>query len=80
MKIQIDKSKWNRALDNPPKDGEKVFYWFEPVGLFIGKFELDYCEELDTVLHTFYSKFGFLSDEDVYWLPITALPVMLEEA
>jgi len=74
-KAVIDKSKWNRALDGIlPENDQEVFYWFEYAGLHQGKYERTYCEELNAYLNVFYSPMGFLSDEDVYWLPKDALP------
>lgn len=74
-KVIIDKSKWNRALDGKlPEDGQEVFYWFEYTGLNQGIYERNYCEELNAWVHIFCSVRGFLSDEDVYWLPKDALP------
>lgn len=74
-KVIIDKSKWNRALDGKlPEDGQEVFYWFEFTGLNQGVYERNYCEELEAWVHIFCSVRGFLSDEDVYWLPKDALP------
>lgn len=79
IKEVIDKSKWNRALDGIlPVDGQEVFYWFEYTGLHQGFYERSYCEELEAEIDTFYSKSGFLTDEDVYWLPLDALPFRLE--
>lgn len=74
-KAVIDKSKWNRALDGIlPENDQEVFYWFEYAGLHQGKYERTYCEELNAYLNVFYSPMGFLSDEDVYWLPKEVLP------
>jgi len=74
-KTVIDKSKWNRALDGVlPEHEQEVFYWFEHTGLNLGTYECAYCEELNCNIHIFYSPMGFLSDEDVYWLPVEALP------
>jgi hypothetical protein len=74
-KIVIDKSKWNRVFDGIlPEKEQEVFYWFEFTGLNEGRFDRYYCEELKCEVNTFYSPRGFLTDEDVYWLPKDALP------
>jgi phage terminase large subunit len=72
---EVDAEDWIRAYDNPPEHDQDVIYtfpeWNESV--FIGKYDgSEYVDKYDGntyTAHTFYSKAGFLGDEDVYWKP-----------
>ncbi len=65
---------WIRARDRYPKNGQRVLYWFEDVG---GPFEGEYTEEpfeqdgKTYVYHIFSGKHGFLTDDDVYYIPLS---------
>lgn len=60
---------WIKTSDKRPKDGEKIFYYFEPFESFhVGTYEAS----SDSV----YGKSGFTSmvPEVPYWMAIPALP------
>lgn len=65
---------WIRARDRYPKNGQRVLYWFEDVG---GPFEGEYTEEpfeqdgKTYVYHIFSGKHGFLTNDDVYYIPLS---------
>ena len=65
---------WFSIKDKVPEDGQKVVYFFKPVGTHIGFYERCKGEDALYGTHCFYSKSGFLTDEDVWWFPLPELP------
>lgn len=67
---------WKRALDGfLPEENQKVIYYFECVGTHVGYYKkgtypigiIDENKEVSCDI--FGGESGFLTDEDVYWMP-----------
>ena len=73
LRPDIQGKTWIRARDQYPKVGQRVLYWFEYIG---GPFEGEYSEEpfeqsgKQYTYHIFSSKYGFLTDDDVWYIPL----------
>ena len=64
---------WNNSHKNPPKDGEKIYYFGPHIGIGIGhyKYEERNMSGMELCPHTFKNvDFGFVDACDApYWLP-----------
>jgi hypothetical protein len=66
-----------RALEEIPRDGEHVLYWFEAIGYMQGCFSIQNGDIGDgevVKVHMFSSQYGFLANEDVYWISLEEKP------
>ena len=75
---EISGKVWVRAKECYPTNGQRVLYWFEPIG---GPFEGYYEEEVYEALmrdgpqgtvtsHIFGGKHGWLTNDDVWYIPL----------
>jgi hypothetical protein len=63
---------WNSSHNNPPKVGQKVYYFGPHIGIWIGcyKYEEQTVNDIRLCPHIFYGEGGYVDADDVpYWLP-----------
>ena len=60
---------WINMRDKTPKHIQKVFYFFEYVGVHVGQYEKIYCEDFEYFLDCFSGKKGSLCDDVTDWMP-----------
>lgn len=65
---------WIHITDRKPEDEQDVFYFFEVLGVYKGKYcKSNYYEGYDDIEpcwgDTFYGKKGFLTDDVTHWMP-----------
>ncbi len=65
---------WIHINDQKPEYQQDVFYFFEVLGVYKGKYrKYNYHEDLDDVEpcwgDVFYGKKGFLTDDATHWMP-----------
>jgi len=63
--------KWLSIKDHVPEPGQKVLYYFKPLGMFIGtytKADPEYGK------HCFSGKSGWLIDDVTHWMPLPKEP------
>jgi hypothetical protein len=65
---------WIKVEDELPEEGQKVIYFFEYVGIHIGKFMKDKDNIGCPYGNTFYGKSGFLTDDVTHWMPLPEPP------
>lgn len=67
-------SPWIRVKDQPPKEGQRVVYYFSIVGTHIGYYTQDeYGHDC------FYGEHGWLCDDVTHYIPIPELPLEQDE-
>lgn len=67
-------SKWIHIKDQKPQEEQDVFYFFEVLGVYKGKYQkVNYYEGHDDIEpcwgDCFYGKSGFLTDDVTHWMP-----------
>ena len=63
-----DTRKWILASFCLPKDGQKIYYFFDRLGIFRGEFHVDNSSIANP--NKFMSDYGVLDADDVqYWMP-----------
>lgn len=62
-------AEWINIDDETPKEGQRVIYYFEPLGSFFGKYTKGEDGE-----NIFYSSYGFLTDDVTFWFPFPDPP------
>lgn len=65
---------WIKVEDELPEIGQRVIYYFEHVGVHVGKFmKVDNNEDMPYG-NIFYGKSGFLTDDVTHWMPLPEIP------
>jgi len=59
---------WILVKDKLPKKGQKVFYYFDVVGVFAGKYN-GIIDEEDVYGHHFSGENGWLVGDVTHWMP-----------
>lgn len=59
---------WIKMKDQKPEEGQKVIYYFRPVGVHRGVYNRGYEEEYGHY-DCFSGKGGFLTDDVTHWMP-----------
>ena len=67
-------SEWILVSDRLPKDGQKVIYYFKPVGSHVGRYSKEIDEE-GYEHHVFHGRSGWLEDDVTHWMPYPEDPV-----
>ena len=65
-------NKWRSVEDKMPDVGQKVWYYFEPVGRHRGTFDGWYVDENGKQwkgMHIFSTNYGWLTGDVTHWLP-----------
>ena len=65
---------WINIKDKAPEDGQRVIYYFAPLGMFMGHYERCKGEAAIYGTHCFSSAHGFLTDDVTYWMPAPDAP------
>lgn len=65
---------WIDINERAPEDGQKVIYYFAPLGMFFGQYERCKGEDAEYGTHCFFSKSGFLTDDVTHWMPMPKAP------
>ncbi len=66
---------WKNSYNEAPEDNELVFTYFEPLNMF--EVQIHVMTEFGSC---FQSNTGFLTDEEVWWMKIPALPFKREKS
>lgn len=61
-----DSLDWISVTVRYPDKGQKVLYYFEPIGIATGQYDKEYNQ--------FYGKLGFLTDDVTHWKPLPEPP------
>ena len=67
-------SEWINISDKAPEDGQRVIYYFKPLGMFMGHYERCKGEAALYGTHCFESAHGFLTDDVTHWMPLPEPP------
>ena len=64
---------WIAVEDKVPYENQKVIYFFELLGTFIGTYNA-YVHQSGHVSHQFGGRYGFLTDDVTHWMPLPEPP------
>lgn len=64
----MPQKKWIKTNDRLPEQGEKVWYYFEPVGVNRGHFKTETMKNVGD-FQCFGGKKGWLCDDVTHWMP-----------
>lgn len=65
---------WISIKEKAPIDGQRVIYYFEPLGMFLGKYATCKGSDAEYGTHCFYSEHGYLTDDVTHWMPLPEPP------
>ena len=77
---------WIHIKDQRPEDGQDVFYFFEVLGVYKGKYSrTEYPKELfeegtePVYGDTFYGEKGWLTDDVTHWMPLNRVTAEMDD-
>jgi Protein of unknown function (DUF551) len=66
IREELYNGKWILMSERKPLHNQRVIYWFEPVGMHMGRY--------DTHTDTFFGSAGFLCRDVTHWMPAPEKP------
>lgn len=64
---------WIRVEDRLPEESQLVLYYFEPVGIHVGRYNKEVDDE-GYEYNVFHGRSGFLTDDVTHWMPFPDAP------
>lgn len=65
----LEQAAWISVTDRLPTEGQRVIYYFEIVGIHIGKYKKG-----EDGTNIFWGPSGYLGDDVTHWMPLPPTP------